>query len=75
VQKRALHAVGEGKFMRQLSKKQRKDVSAPAAMRDSEIDLGDRPEVLDWSKAEVGRFCRKKKATSVQADRKKKWIR
>jgi hypothetical protein len=30
-------------------------------MKDSEIDLTDMPEVLDWSKAEVGKFYRGEK--------------
>lgn len=30
-------------------------------MKDSEIDLTDMPEVLNWSGAEIGRFYRPKK--------------
>jgi hypothetical protein len=42
--------------MRPLREEQRKDIAALAAMKDSEIDLTEMPEVLDWSKAEVGKF-------------------
>jgi len=45
--------------MGRLSKEQRKDIAALAAKKDSDIDLTDMPEVLDWSGAEVGRFFRK----------------
>jgi len=47
--------------MRRLSREQRKDIAALAAMKDSEIDLSDMPEVLDWSGAEIGKFYRPKK--------------
>jgi hypothetical protein len=49
------------KSTRGLSKEQRKDIAALAAMKESEIDLSDMPEVLDWSGAEIGRFYRYKK--------------
>lgn len=55
--------------MRRLSKEQRKDIAALAAMKDSEIDLTDMPEVLDWSGAEIGRFYRpKKKPVTMRLD-------
>jgi uncharacterized protein (DUF4415 family) len=47
--------------MRRLSKGQREDIAALEAMKDSEIDLTDKPEVLDWSGAEIGKFYRPKK--------------
>jgi uncharacterized protein (DUF4415 family) len=47
--------------MRTLRKEQRADIAALAAMKDSEIDLTDMPEVLDWSGAEIGKFYRPKK--------------
>jgi hypothetical protein len=60
---------------RRLRKEKREDRVALAAMKDSDIDLTDMPEVLDWSGAEVGRFYRKKKAsTRVRAEWKRKRI-
>ena len=47
--------------MKRLTKEQRRDISALAAMKDADIDLTDMPEVLDWSGAEIGRFYRPKK--------------
>jgi uncharacterized protein (DUF4415 family) len=38
-------------------------------MRDEDIDLSDMPEVVDWSKAEMGKFCRPpKKAVTIRLD-------
>lgn len=55
--------------MRRLSKEQRKDIAALATMKDSEIDLTDMPEVLDWSGAEIGRYYRpKKKPVTMRLD-------
>ena len=55
--------------MRRLSKEQRKDIAALAVMKDSEIDLTDMPEVLDWSGAEIGRYYRpKKKPVTMRLD-------
>jgi uncharacterized protein (DUF4415 family) len=55
--------------MRRLSKEQRKDIAALGAMKDSEIDLTDMPEVLDWSGAEIGRYYRpKKKPVTMRLD-------
>ena len=44
--------------MRKLSKEQKSDIAATAAMKDEDIDLSDMPEVLDWRNAEVGKFYR-----------------
>ena len=55
--------------MKKLSKVQKRDIAAIAAMKDEEIDLSDMPEVLDWSKAEVGKFYRPpKKAVTMRLD-------
>ena len=52
--------------MRKLSKEQKRDI---AAMKDEDIDLSDMPEVLDWSKAEMGKFYRPpKKAVTMRLD-------
>ena len=47
--------------MKRLSKEQRRDIAALAAMDDADIDFTDMPEVLDWSGAEIGHFYRPKK--------------
>jgi uncharacterized protein (DUF4415 family) len=55
--------------MRKLSKEQKRDIAAIAAMRDEDIDLSDMPEVVDWSKAEVGKFYRPpKKVVTMRLD-------
>jgi uncharacterized protein (DUF4415 family) len=41
----------------------------PAAKKDEDIDLTDMPEVLDWSKAEIGKFYRPaKKPVTIRLD-------
>jgi uncharacterized protein (DUF4415 family) len=55
--------------MRKLTKEQERDIAALATMRDEDIDFSDIPEVLDWSKAEVGKFYRPpKKAVTIRLD-------
>jgi uncharacterized protein (DUF4415 family) len=55
--------------MRKLGKEQKRDIAALAAMRDEDIDLSDMPEVVDWSKAEMGKFYRPpKKAVTMRLD-------
>jgi uncharacterized protein (DUF4415 family) len=49
--------------MRKLTKEQKRDVAAIAAMKDEDIDFSDIPLVLDWSKAEMGKFYRPPKKT------------
>ena len=44
--------------MRKLTKEQKRDVRAIAAKRDEGIDFSDAPAVIDWSKAEIGKFYR-----------------
>ena len=44
--------------MRKLTKEQKRDIAAIAAMKDEDIDFSDIPLVLDWSKAEIGKFYR-----------------
>ena len=48
----------KGKPMRKLTKDQKRDVRAVAAKRDGDIDFSDAPLVLDWSRAEIGKFYR-----------------
>jgi hypothetical protein len=47
--------------VRSLTKAQNRDIAAIAAKREEDIDLSDMPGVLDWSKAEVGKFYRPSK--------------
>jgi len=55
--------------MKKLSKAQKQDIAAIRATRDEDIDLSDMPEVVDWSKAEVGKFYRPpKKAVTMRLD-------
>jgi uncharacterized protein (DUF4415 family) len=55
--------------MRKLTKEQKRDIAAIAAMKDEDIDLSDMPEVLDWSKAEMGKFYRPpKKSVTIRLD-------
>jgi uncharacterized protein (DUF4415 family) len=55
--------------MRKLTKRQRRDVRAIAARKDEDIDFSDVPPVLDWSKAEIGKFYRPaKKPVTLRLD-------
>ena len=55
--------------MKKASKKQAKELTALAALRDEEIDLTDLPEVLDWSGAVVGKYYRPiKKSLTIRLD-------
>jgi uncharacterized protein (DUF4415 family) len=55
--------------MRKLSREQRRDIAIIAAKKEEDIDLSDMPEVLDWSKAEVGKFYRPpKKSVTMRLD-------
>jgi uncharacterized protein (DUF4415 family) len=47
--------------MKRLTKEQKRDIRAIAAKKDNDIDFSDAPPVLDWSKAEIGKFYRPKK--------------
>lgn len=55
--------------MRKLTKDQKRDIAAIKAMRDEDINLSDMPEVLDWSKAEIGKFYRPpKRSVTIRLD-------
>ncbi len=55
--------------MKNLSRKQKKELQALAAKPDSEIDLTDIPEIIDWSGAVVGKFYRPiKKSLTIRVD-------
>jgi len=55
--------------MKKLNKKQKRQIAAIAAKKDTDIDLTDMPEVLDWSKAEIGKFYRPtKKPVTIRLD-------
>jgi len=55
--------------MKNVSKKQAKELAALAALPDGKIDLTDVPEVLDWSHGVVGKFYRPiKKPLTIRLD-------
>jgi len=55
--------------MRKLTKRQSGDVRAIAAREDEDIDFADVRPVLDWSKAEIGKFYRlAKKPVTLRLD-------
>jgi uncharacterized protein (DUF4415 family) len=55
--------------MKNLSRKQKKELRALAAKPDREIDLSDIPEIIDWSGAVVGKFYRPiKKSLTIRVD-------
>jgi len=59
----------KGKDMRKLTKEQKQDIAVIRGMRDEDIDLSDIPEVLDWSKAEIGKFYRPpKRSVTMRLD-------
>jgi uncharacterized protein (DUF4415 family) len=55
--------------MRKLTKEQKRDIQAIAAKRDEDIDFSDASPILDWSRAEIGKFYRpKKKPVTMRLD-------
>src|SRR6202049_1715464 len=59
----------KGEPMRKLTKEQKRDIRAIAAKRDEDIDFSDAPAVVDWSKAEIGKFYRPtKKPVTMRLD-------
>ena len=55
--------------MKKLTKRQRRDVRAIAARKDEDIDFADVPPILNWSKAEIGKFYRLgKKPVTLRLD-------
>ena len=55
--------------MKKTAKKAAEELAALAAMPDEEIDTSDIPEIIDWSKAVVGRFYRPvKEAVTIRLD-------
>src|SRR5260370_31457520 len=57
----------KGELTRKLSKEQTRDIGAISAMRDEDIDSSDIALVLDWSKAEMGKFYRPpKKSVTIR---------
>jgi uncharacterized protein (DUF4415 family) len=55
--------------MKRLSKEQKRQIRAIAEKKDAEIDFSDTPPVLDWSKAEIGKFYRPpKKPVTIRLD-------
>jgi uncharacterized protein (DUF4415 family) len=59
----------KGHSMKNLSRKQKKELRALAAKPDRGIDLSDIPEIIDWSGAVVGKFYRPiKKSLTIRVD-------
>ena len=55
--------------MKNLSGKQQAMLERLAALPDSDIDLSDQPEILDWSNAERGKFYRPvKQSVTMRVD-------
>ena len=55
--------------MRRLTKQQKQEVAAIAAKRDEDIDFSDIPAVVDWTRAEIGKFHRPgKKPVTIRLD-------
>jgi uncharacterized protein (DUF4415 family) len=55
--------------MSKISRKQSREVSALASMKDAHIDTSDIPELKDWTGAVVGKFYRPiKKPVTVRLD-------
>jgi uncharacterized protein (DUF4415 family) len=55
--------------MKKLNKKKKKQIAVISAKKDADIDLTEMPEVLDWSKAEIGKFYRPpKKPVTIRLD-------
>ena len=66
---RARQSPVKGKSMRKLTKVQKEDIKKLRAKRDADIDFSDAPLVLDWSKAEIGKFYRPaKKPVTIRLD-------
>jgi uncharacterized protein (DUF4415 family) len=55
--------------MKKPTKGRQREIAAVAVKSDAEIDLSEMPEVLDWSGAEIGKFCRPaKKPVTLRLD-------
>jgi uncharacterized protein (DUF4415 family) len=55
--------------MNKVSRRQKKELSAVAALRDAQMDFSDAAEVRDWSRAVVGKFYRPiKKSLTIRLD-------
>ncbi len=55
--------------MKKVSRKQAKELAAPARMPDEKIDLTDAPEVREWRGAVVGKFYRPiKRPVTIRVD-------
>src|SRR5450755_2392418 len=55
--------------MKKPIKNRKRQIAVIAAKKDADIDLSDMPEVLDWSGAEIGKFCRpSKKPVTMRLD-------
>jgi uncharacterized protein (DUF4415 family) len=65
----ALPPPTKGELMTKLTKVQKRDIRALSAKRDEDIDFSDAAPVVDWSKAEMGKFYRpRKKPVTMRLD-------
>ncbi len=59
----------KGTHMRKLTKEQKRDIAAIATKKDEDIDFSDMPAVVDWSRAEIGKFYRPpKRPVTIRLD-------
>jgi uncharacterized protein (DUF4415 family) len=59
----------KGERMKKLTKKQEQDIRAIALKRNEDIDFSEMAPVLDWSRAEIGKFYRPtKKPVTMRLD-------
>ena len=63
--------------MRKLTKEQKRDIAALAAKKDADIDFSEIPAVVDWSRAEIGKFRRPvKRPVTIRLDQDVlKWLK
>jgi uncharacterized protein (DUF4415 family) len=55
--------------MKKLTSKQKREIKALTALPNSQIDLTDIPEIVEWSGAVVGKFYRPiKKSLTIRVD-------
>ncbi len=55
--------------MKKLSAEQKRDIAALRSRKDAEIDVSGMPVVVDWNRAEVGKFYRPaKRPVTIRLD-------
>ena len=63
--------------MRKLTPRQKRERAAVVTKKDADIDFADIPAVVDWSRAEIGKFYRPvKKTVTIRLDEDVlKWLK